>query len=145
MMLFSRKCQRHQEKLIKMLLNCFPPLCQGYFYFVCFKSSFFFIIICLFFGCPGLHGCSQAFSSCGAWGLLFVVVCRLLIEVPSLIVEHRSVVVSMGSAVPGHVGSSQTRDQTWVSCVGRWVPIQWTPREVLFYYFTSWVQDSEVK
>ena len=36
----------------------------------------------------GLHCCAWAFSSCGEWGLLFVVVCRLLIAVASLVVEH---------------------------------------------------------
>ena len=36
----------------------------------------------------GLRCCTQAFSSCGEWGPLFVVVCGLLIVVASL-VEHR--------------------------------------------------------
>ena len=31
----------------------------------------------------GLHCCTRAFSSCGEWGLLFIVVCRLLIVVAS--------------------------------------------------------------
>ena len=33
----------------------------------------------------GLHCCTWAFSSCGEQGLLFVVVCRLLIAVASLV------------------------------------------------------------
>ena len=37
----------------------------------------------------GLRCCAQAFSSCGEWGLLFAVVCGLLIAVASLAVEHR--------------------------------------------------------
>ena len=37
----------------------------------------------------GLRCCAQAFSSCGEWGLLFVVVRGLLIVVPSLVAEHR--------------------------------------------------------
>ena len=40
----------------------------------------------------GLHCCAQAFSSrgkWGKWGLLFVVVRRLLIVVTSLAAEHR--------------------------------------------------------
>ena len=37
----------------------------------------------------GLCCCAQAFSSCGEWGLLFIAVCGLLIEVASLAVEHR--------------------------------------------------------
>ena len=37
----------------------------------------------------GLHCCMWAFSSCGERWLLFVAVCRLLISVASLVVEHR--------------------------------------------------------
>ena len=36
----------------------------------------------------GLRCCAQAFSSCGEQGLLFVVMCRLLIAVASLVVDH---------------------------------------------------------
>ena len=48
-----------------------------------FRFSFFFFLAVL-----GLRCCTQAFSSCGEWGLLFVAVHRLLIEVASLVVEH---------------------------------------------------------
>ena len=34
------------------------------------------------------HCCTQAFSSCGEWGLLFVTVHRLFAVVASLVVEH---------------------------------------------------------
>lgn len=46
MMVFSRKYQRNQVQLTKMLQNCFPLLLQyiGTFIFVYFKSSFYFII-----------------------------------------------------------------------------------------------------
>ena len=37
----------------------------------------------------GLFCCIQAVSSCGKQGLLFVVVCRLLIAVASLVAEYR--------------------------------------------------------
>ena len=37
----------------------------------------------------GLHCCTWAFSSCGEQGLLFVVVCGLLIALASLLVEPR--------------------------------------------------------
>ena len=37
----------------------------------------------------GLLCCTWAFSGCGQWGLLFVVVRVLLIEVASLVAEHR--------------------------------------------------------
>ena len=36
----------------------------------------------------GLRCSAQAFSSCGERGLLFVVVCGLLIAVASLVAEH---------------------------------------------------------
>ena len=38
----------------------------------------------------GLRWWAWAYSSCGKWGLLFAAVHRLLIAVPSLVVEHRS-------------------------------------------------------
>ena len=46
------------------------------------------LFIYLFLAALGLRCCTQAFSSCGERGLLFVVVCGLLIAVASLIVEH---------------------------------------------------------
>ena len=36
----------------------------------------------------GLRCCVRAFSSCGERGLLFVVVCGLLVAVASLVAEH---------------------------------------------------------
>ena len=45
-------------------------------------------IIYLFLAALGLHCCTQAFSSCSEWGLLFVAVCRILIAVASLVPEH---------------------------------------------------------
>ena len=45
--------------------------------------------IYLFLAVVGLCCCLRAFSSCGEWGLLFVVVCGLLIAVPSLVAEHK--------------------------------------------------------
>ena len=35
-----------------------------------------------------LHCCTQAFSSCGKWGPLFVDLCGLFTAVAFLIVEH---------------------------------------------------------
>ena len=49
-----------------------------------FKSVayfFFFNLLCL-------RCCMRSFSSCGEWGLLFVVVRGLLIVVASLVAEH---------------------------------------------------------
>ena len=55
----------------------------------CVYFLFFFLmyLFYLFLAVLGLHCCVQAFSSCGEWGLLFVVVCKLLV-VASLVAEH---------------------------------------------------------
>ena len=37
----------------------------------------------------------------------------------------------MGLVTTRHVGSSWTRDQTLVPCIGGWILNHWTPREVL--------------
>ena len=75
----------------------------------------------------GLPCCTQVFSSCSEWRLLFVAVCGLLIAVASLVAKHRfystgSVIVARSLAAPhADVGFSQTRDRTRVSCIGRWI------------------------
>ena len=58
-----------------------------YLLFFKLKKKIYFIY--LFLAALGLCCCTQAFSSCGEWGLLFIVVRGLLIVVSSLIVEHR--------------------------------------------------------
>ena len=55
---------------------------------VCFQSINLSIYLSIFLAELGLHCCVQAFSSCGKQGLLFVVVCGLLIAVASLVAEH---------------------------------------------------------
>ena len=55
-------------------------------FFLFYKFIYF---IYLFLAALVLHFCAWAFSSCGEWGLLFVVVHRLLIAVASFIAEHR--------------------------------------------------------
>ena len=73
----------------------------------------------------GLHCCAQAFFSCGEWGLLFTAVRGLFIAVASLVVEHRLQAHGLqqlwytGLVAPRHVGSSRTRAQTRVPCIGR--------------------------
>ena len=37
----------------------------------------------------------------------------------------------MGLVAPQHVGSSRIRDQTHVSCIGRWIHYHWATREAL--------------
>ena len=43
----------------------------------------------IFLAALGLRCCTQAFSSCGERGLLFIAVRGLLIAVASLVMEHR--------------------------------------------------------
>ena len=52
-------------------------------------TSFDRLFFSFFVAALGLGCCMRAFSSCGEWGLLFVVVCGLLTAVASLVVEHR--------------------------------------------------------
>ena len=95
-----------------------------------------------------------SFFSCGEWGLLFNVVLGLLTVVASLLqstVSRHSGFSScktwaqklwlmspsaqaqtlwlMGLAVPRHVESSQTCNQTHVPCVGRWILTHVPPRK----------------
>ena len=124
-------------------------------------SSIFFKFIYLFLAALGLH-CAQAFSSCGERGQLFIVR-GLLIAVASFVAECRlqvrglqqlwhvgSVAVARGLqstgqqlwrtglAVPQHVGSSQTRAQTRVPCIGRRILNHCATREALSSIFIYW-------
>ena len=70
-----------------------------------FKNKFIY----LFLAVLGLCCCARAFSSCGKWGLLFVVVRRLLVGVApgtraSLVVAHG--LSSCGLQTPEHRLSS---------------------------------------
>ena len=49
---------------------------------------FIYLFIYLFLAVLGLRCCTQAFSSRGERGLLFVAVCVLLIAVAPLVAEH---------------------------------------------------------
>ena len=40
----------------------------------------------------------------------------------------------MGLGAPGHVGSSQTRDQTHVLSIGRQILMHWTTREIQYFF-----------
>ena len=114
-----------------------PTVQAGFFcLFVCFKGLFFLFI----YGCAGSWSLPSLFfrcsdrglwSSCGAqashWGLL------LLWSAGSR--ARASVVAAPGLwstgawaclAVPRYVGSSQIRNWTRVSCIGRWILYHWT-------------------
>ena len=125
------------------------------------EHLFFFFLyiyfIYLFLATLGLCCCTRVFSSCGEWRLLFVVVRGLLIEVASLVAEGRlqarglqqlwltgsraqaQQLWCMGLAAPRHVGSSPTRYQTRVPCIGRRILSHCATREApstFFFYLT---------
>ena len=62
------------SSLVKRHLCCFK-----------FLKNFYLFILSVF----GLYCCAWAFSSCSKRGLLFTVVHELLIEMVSLVAEHR--------------------------------------------------------
>ena len=64
-----------------------PPPSQNLLLQLPFLKKLIYFIY-LFLASLGLCCCAQAFCSWGEWGLLFVEVCRLLIAVASLVVEH---------------------------------------------------------
>ena len=69
--------------------------------------------------------CMQAFSSYGKCSLFFIVAHRLLTAVASLVAEHGlwahrlQSLWPTGLAALQHVKSTQSRDQSPVSCTGR--------------------------
>ena len=95
----------------------------------------------------GLHCRAQAFSSCGEWGLLSSCGARTshcggfsccgaqalgragFSSCSLQALEHRFCSRVCLVAL-WHVGSSQTRDQTHVPCIGRWILNHRTTREV---------------
>ena len=101
----------------------------------------------------GLPCSMQASFSCVEQGLLFVAVGRPLIAVASLVAEYglqacglqqlwladsraqAQQLWHMGLVAPWHVGSSQTKDRTCVSCIGRWILIHCATREVPIILF----------
>ena len=67
-------------------LNSIPLYIYTTSFFVCLFLFLNFIYLFIYFlAALGLHCCTQAFCSCSQSGLLFVVVCGLLIAVASLV------------------------------------------------------------
>ena len=66
-----------------------------------FPSSFFlkekFLFIYLFMAVLGLRLCARAFSSCGKWGPLFIVVHGPLTIAASLVAGHRLQTCRLGN------------------------------------------------
>ena len=71
----------------------------------------------------GLSCCVPVFSSCSEQGLLFIVVCKLLIAVVCLTAEHG--LRSYGLVATQHVGSPWIKDRTRILCIGRRILNHW--------------------
>ena len=82
-----------------------------------------------------------AFSSCGKWRLLsscgaWASHCSGFFCCRAWALECASSVVwNTGLVALWHVGSSWTRDQPYVPCIGRDILNHWTTREVLVFHF----------
>ena len=88
-------------------------------------SLFFNYFIYLFLVVLGFF-CRTGFSLVAvSGGCSLVVVCGL-----PLVGEHGHPRGCAGLAIPQHVGSCQTRSQTSVPCIGRWIRKQLTTRDV---------------
>ena len=118
-----------------------PPFC----FFFEFKKNL--INECISQSVLSLCCCAWAFSSCGEQGRLFSCstqasycggftrgaqalgpegFCSCGLWAQQLWLADSST----GLAAPQHVGSSQTRDQTCAPCIGRWILVHCTSREV---------------
>ena len=111
--------------LVEFSLSCCflkknQPLCS--LKLILYKLEFFLAVV-------SLHCCVQASSSCGEQGLLLVAVVGFLLQwllsVWSIGSRHRAEAV----VALRHVGSSQTRDGSGVSCIARQILNHWTTRE----------------
>ena len=90
LLLFSMIISRSIHVAANSIISFFMANIPSYIYTISSLSIHLSLfLIYLFLAALGLRCCTQAFSSCGKWGPLFVAVCRLLIAVASLIVEHR--------------------------------------------------------
>ena len=79
-----------------------------------------------FFCCRALALGLLGFSGCG-----------------SRFLEHRSIIVEHGLSCSKAVGSSQTRDQTCVSCIGRWILYHWATRKALDFQLQVWMYSGD--
>ena len=119
-----------------------------------FKKQDQYLFLILFFGCFGSLLLRVGFLQCKQ-GLLFVVLCRLLIVVAFLrcgawaqahglqqlqlwLAGSRAQAQQLwrtGLVAPQLVGSSRTRARTCVPCIGRWILNCCATREVPVYLF----------
>ena len=87
--MFSCACCPWHVFFGEMSIQIFCPFLNWVVQFFGFFNKFIYFIYFMF-GCIGssLLRALRAFSSCGKLGLLFIAVCKLLIEVASLVAEH---------------------------------------------------------
>ena len=88
---------------------------------VSFSFEVFFFFYKFIYGCAGSLLLYRLFSGCGKKGLLFIAVCRLLIEMASLVVDYRLLGVQTSEAVAHGLSScgSQTLEHR-LSTFGTW-------------------------
>lgn len=67
-------------------------------------------------------------SGCSEPGSSLVAVCGSSLQGLLLLQGTGSEVVAQELSPPHHMGSSQTRDQPCISCIGRWILIHWAVR-----------------
>ena len=88
-------------------------------------------LLLLYLAAPGLHCCTQAFSSRGEWcsvsfSFQWLLLCSTGSRGPGLQQQQHTGLVALQ-----HVGSSQTGYRTRVPCIARQVLKHWTTREDL--------------
>ena len=76
--------------------------------------------------CEAVHGGQADYVPDSILGIGDTLVTKLVKNVW----PRTSLVVQCGCICSMHVESSQTRDRTYVACVGRWILYYWTTREV---------------
>ena len=115
---------------------CLTVLTNAYEY-----KPFFVVVVVLGLHCcmPGFSSCGEAgqLSSCSAWA--FALWWLLFFWSTSSTDNGLQYSWFMGLVAPWHVESSQTRDQTHVSCIGKQIPNHWTTRKILFLYFFKYL------
>ena len=115
----------------------------SYIYIYIYIFFFFFNkFIYLFLAVLGLRFCARAFSSCGEQAPLFIAVrgpltiaaSRCGAQAPDAQAQYLWLT---GLVAPRHVGSSQSRARTHVSCIGRQILNHCTTREALFCHILT--------